>query len=113
MELLKRARQIERDRTLKQGLPPHPNLRLVTYQRWERRREVQRQMVLRTMAQAAVRATDLVRQAVNLPPISLAGPEGHWQVRARARGRGRGRGRVRVRVALLTLTLALTVTLTR
>ena len=80
MELLKRARQIERDRTLKQGLPPHPNLRLVTYQRWERRREVQRQMVLRTMAQATVRTTDLVRQAVNLPPISLAGPEGHWQM---------------------------------
>ena len=80
MDLLKRARQIERDRTLKQGLPPHPNLRLVTYQRWERRREVQRQMVLRTMAQATVRTTDLVRQAVNLPPISLAGPEGHWQM---------------------------------
>ena len=27
-------------------------MRLVTYQRWERRRDVQRQMVLRTMAQA-------------------------------------------------------------
>ena len=33
-------------------LPPHPTMRLVTYQRWERRRDVQRQMVLRTMAQA-------------------------------------------------------------
>ena len=52
MQLLKLARQIERDRNLKEELPPHPTMRLVTYQRWERRRDVQRQMVLRTMAQA-------------------------------------------------------------
>jgi hypothetical protein len=30
--------------------------------------------------QAAVKATDLVRRAVGLPAISLAGPEGHWQM---------------------------------
>ena len=30
--------------------------------------------------QAAVRATDLARRAVGLPAISLAGPEGHWQM---------------------------------
>ena len=51
MDLLKLARQIERDRKLKEELPPQPTMRLVTYQRWERRRDMQRQIVLRIMAQ--------------------------------------------------------------